>query len=194
MPTAPDSLPTAITSRARVRRATSRVSSAYHSASFRPKVIGSACTPCVRPIIGVRRCSSARVCTACISASRSLEDQVARLAHLQGLRGVDDVGRRHAEVQPARRGADVLGHGGREGDDVVLGDLFDFLDARDVEARRARGCRAPHRPARCRPAPWLRLRPLQPAARSRTSAGRSRCDPFQGAYTAGSSIAEITLR
>ena len=35
-------------------RSTSRASSAYQSASFNPNVIGSACTPCVRPIIGVR--------------------------------------------------------------------------------------------------------------------------------------------
>ena len=31
------------------------------------------------------------------------EQQIARFAHLNGLRGVDDIGRRHAEVQPARR-------------------------------------------------------------------------------------------
>ena len=36
-------------------------------------------------------------------------------------------------MQPARRRADVLGHRGRERDDVVLGDLLDFLDAGDVE-------------------------------------------------------------
>ena len=34
--------------------------SAYQSASLRPSEIGSAWTPCVRPIIGVWRCSSAR--------------------------------------------------------------------------------------------------------------------------------------
>ena len=37
-------------------------------------------------------------------------------------------------MQPAGRRADVLGDGGGEGDDVVLGDLLDFLDAGDVEA------------------------------------------------------------
>ncbi len=46
--------------RARRTRSMSRSTSAYHSASFSPNVIGSACTPCVRPIIGVRRCSKAR--------------------------------------------------------------------------------------------------------------------------------------
>ena len=72
-------------------RSTSRVSSAYQSASLSPNVIGSACTPCVRPIIGVRRCSSARARTACRSAVEEPEDEVAGLAHLQRLRGVDDV-------------------------------------------------------------------------------------------------------
>ena len=125
----------AIDRRGRAGRARGRAaSSAYHSASFRPNVIGSACTPCVRPIIGVRRCSNARVADGRAPApSRSVEDQVAGLAHLQRLRGVDDVGRGQAEVQPARRRPDVLGHGGREGDDVVLRGLLDLLDAGDVE-------------------------------------------------------------
>ena len=73
MPTAPEILPTdTISSRARSTRSRSRCSSAYHSASFTPKVIGSACTPCVRPIIGVRRCSSARARTASIRPATSL--------------------------------------------------------------------------------------------------------------------------
>ena len=65
---------------------------------------------------------------------KALHDQVAGLPHLQRLRGIEHVGRGQAEVQPSRRRADVLGHRGRERDDVVLGDLFDLLDARDVEA------------------------------------------------------------
>ena len=36
-------------------------------------------------------------------------------------------------MQPARRRPDLLGDRRRERDDVVLGDLLDFLDARDVE-------------------------------------------------------------
>ena len=51
------------------------------------------------------------------------------------LRGVDDVRRRQAEMQPARRRPDMLGYRGRKGDDVVLGGLFDGGDARDVELR-----------------------------------------------------------
>ena len=38
-------------------------------------------------------------------------------------------------MEPARGGPDVLGDGGREGDDVVLRDLLDLLDAGDVERR-----------------------------------------------------------
>src|SRR5918993_1357339 len=51
VPTAPDNLPTLTTARARSRRSRSRCSSAYHSASLSPKVIGSACTPGVPPLL-----------------------------------------------------------------------------------------------------------------------------------------------
>ena len=61
VPTAPEILPTADPRRAPAARDPDRVgSSAYQSASLTPSVIGSAWTPWVRPIIGVRRCSSAR--------------------------------------------------------------------------------------------------------------------------------------
>ena len=62
-----------------------------------------------------------------------LEDQVAGFDHLQRLRGVDDVGRGQAEVQPAGRRPDDFGHRGRERNHVVLRRLFDLVDARDVE-------------------------------------------------------------
>ena len=71
VPTAPDSLPTLTTALARRTRSMARPISAYQSASFRPNVIGSACTPCVLPIIGVCRCSMARSRTTSESASRS---------------------------------------------------------------------------------------------------------------------------
>ena len=60
VPTAPDSLPTAIADRARCSRARSRSAARHHSASLAPNVVGSACTPWVRPTIGVSRNSSAR--------------------------------------------------------------------------------------------------------------------------------------
>ena len=64
---------------------------------------------------------------------QALQHQVAGFAHLQRLRGVDDVGRRHAEVHPPGGRPDVLGHGRRERDDVVLRDGLDGFDAGDVE-------------------------------------------------------------
>ena len=59
VPTAPESLPTAITSRARRSRSTSRRTCSAQSASFTPNVVGSAWMPCVRPTIGVSRYSCA---------------------------------------------------------------------------------------------------------------------------------------
>ena len=60
VPTAPEILPTEMTSRARFRRTMSRRTSSAHSAIFHPNVTGSAWMPCVRPIITVPRCSIAR--------------------------------------------------------------------------------------------------------------------------------------
>jgi hypothetical protein len=53
LPTAPEIFPTAICRAAWPKRSRLRRFSANQLATFRPKVIGSACTPCVRPICGV---------------------------------------------------------------------------------------------------------------------------------------------
>src|SRR5215831_19719859 len=53
---------------------------------------------------------------------------------------------------------------------------------------RVRGCRAPLRPVRGRPTPWLRRPPSPPAATFRSGAGRSRFAPCQGAYNVESLI------
>ena len=45
-------------------RARARSSSKAQPASLRPNVVGSACTPCVRPMQSVMRCCSARAATA----------------------------------------------------------------------------------------------------------------------------------
>ena len=45
VPTAPDSLPTAATSRALFKRANPRPNSSYISAILNPNVVGSACIP-----------------------------------------------------------------------------------------------------------------------------------------------------
>jgi hypothetical protein len=68
-------------------------------------------------------------------AGDPLDDEAARLAHLQRLRGVDDVGGGQAEVEPARRRPDLLGHRGRERNHIVLRRPLDLFDAGDVERR-----------------------------------------------------------
>ena len=84
-------------------------------------------------------------------------------------------GRSAATARPARR---LLGHGGRERDDVVLGGLLNLLDARDVERRAfaaasARRPRAPHpRP------PARRWPPVRPRATPRTGASRVQIAPI----------------
>ena len=55
VPTAPDNLHTATLARAARMRVRSRSACSAHSATFAPNVVGSACTPWVRPIITVRR-------------------------------------------------------------------------------------------------------------------------------------------
>ncbi len=67
-------------SRAWRTRSMSRSSSASHTASFSPKVIGSACTPWVRPIIGVHLCSRARsrIASASAFALSSIRSQDSR--------------------------------------------------------------------------------------------------------------------
>ena len=68
----------------------------------------------------------------------------ARLPHLQRQRRIEHVGRREPEMQPASRRADLLGHRGRERDDVMLRGLLDLVDAfgphagarRDIPRRR----------------------------------------------------------
>ena len=68
-PTAPESLPTRMPSSARATRVRARSSSNAHTASFSPNVVGSACTPCVRPMQSVSLCSSARAATAASARS-----------------------------------------------------------------------------------------------------------------------------
>src|SRR2546422_813038 len=114
-PTAPDSLPTATTSRARRNRSRLRPASTYHTATFRPNVVGSAWTPCVRPTINV-------------SLWR-------RSAKLHGQRAVPHVVGRQPDVDEARVGAELLLQAGEQRDHLVLHAVLDLEDAADVDAR-----------------------------------------------------------
>ena len=60
VPTGPDIIPTAIRGISSQMRSRCRCISDSHNASFNPKLIGSACIPCERPMHRVRLCSRAR--------------------------------------------------------------------------------------------------------------------------------------
>src|SRR3954447_6350760 len=71
-----------------------------------------------------------------------VEDEDAGLLDLQGKGGVDDVGRRQAEMDPAALGAELLRHGVDEGGRVVVGDALDLgdpLGRRHLRPRANRG-------------------------------------------------------
>ena len=152
--------------------------SAYQSASFRPNVIGSACTPCVRPIIGVCWCSSARsriaVAPAPSSPSR-IRSHASRICSACAVSITSD------EVRPkcSQRASSptLLGHGRREGDDVVL--VFASISSMRAMSKpprsRIAAAAAGRDDRRRRPSP--RPPRSRPAARSRTAAARSRCGP-----------------
>ena len=127
-------------------------------------------------------------------AVEARQDQVAGFAHLQRLRGVDDVGGGQAEVKPPRGGTDMFGHGGGKGDDIVLGDLLDLFDARDVEPAAfpnvARGLGG-HDTGACHRFGGGRL-DLEPGLVP--SADRSTSDPSPGWYTVQSSTRQLSER
>ena len=119
VPTGPDSLPKATPSRALSRRSEWRRISSNQTASLSPKVIGSACTPWVRPIISVSLCSIARAAEGVDQVVYLLRQKVGGVDELQAGRRVPHVARREAEMQPARLGAQGLAHGPQERRHVV---------------------------------------------------------------------------
>ena len=178
--------------RARARtRARSRATSAYQSASFTPNVIGSACTPCVRPIIGVRRCSSARRRMAAEQrvevrreSDRTPRASAAR-APCRARRTTS--GRSAASAPPGRRCSATAVVNAMTSCCVVcsISSMRAMSNAARCAQRRARLRRArrPRRPAR-------RSRPARPRATSRTGARRSRWRPSPGACSAESSASD----
>ena len=70
-------------------------------ASLIPNVVGSACTPCVRPTQTVSACSRARSASAVDELARAGDDELAGRAQLQRERRVEHVGGRQPEVDPA---------------------------------------------------------------------------------------------
>jgi hypothetical protein len=72
------------------------------------------------------------------------EQYVGGLTELDRETGIEHVARRHSLVHEACFVADILGHPGEEGDDVMLGDGFDRVDRRHVDL----GLRGPPVPQR----------------------------------------------
>ena len=101
--------------------------------SLMPKVVGSAWMPCERPIVTVSLCSKARRLSASSSLSRSASRRSLARGELHVEAGVEHVGRGHALMDEAASGPTNLGEMCQERDDVMLGDGFDLVDARDVE-------------------------------------------------------------
>ena len=62
-----------------------------------------------------------------------VEEQVACPCHLDGERGVQNIGRRHALMDETGLLADMLRKAGQKGDDVMLCFALDLVDAVDVE-------------------------------------------------------------
>ena len=61
------------------------------------------------------------------------QQDVGRACQLDCQRGVEHVAAGHALMHEARLVADILGHPGKEGDDIVLGNRLDRIDRLDVD-------------------------------------------------------------
>ena len=158
-----------------------------HSATLAPNVVGSAWMPCVRPIITVSRWRAGQLDERGEQLRRRRRSaDVGGVAHRPAQRGVDDVGRRQAVVDPrAGRRADALLDDVDERGDVVVGDRA-RARRRRRRTRRRRPAPARGRPRRRRPARRRARRgPRWPAARPPAS-GRSGSVSAQTAAISGS--------
>ena len=102
LPTAPESLPTAIASRARRSRSRLRPASTYQTATLSPKVVGSAWTPWVRAMVSVSRWRRASTRSAARSRSCPAMQQVGGVPELQRGGGVPHVVGGEPDVDEAR--------------------------------------------------------------------------------------------
>ncbi len=167
---------------ARSRRCALRCASKANPASFTPNVVGSACTPWVRPTHSVSDVLA--------RARRERRDELARARHehlaggaqLQRERGVEHVRGGQAEVDPApglaRRGGEHVDERGH----VVVGDLLALVDRLDGEAGARGSPRARSRRDRRRRAAQAapRRRRPRPGARSPCAPRRSTDAPSSG--------------
>jgi len=95
---------------------------------LKPKVIGSAMMPWLRPTARVSRCSMALRSKAAVSRSSSSSRMAAESTSWVAESGVEDVGAGQPEMDPARLRAQRLAHGGDKCDDVVADLGLDLVD------------------------------------------------------------------
>ena len=132
VPTAPDTLPTLITSRARSMRSSALPISSYQSAILSPKVTGSAWTPWERPIMTVFLCCKRLLLERLEERPDIVDDDVRGVAHERGEGGIEDIGGGEPQMDIAGIRAHLLANRGQERDDVVLHDLFESVDPLDA--------------------------------------------------------------
>ena len=171
--------------RRRARRRSRLRRRSYHQpSSLSPNVVGSACTPCVRPMHGVLRCSQRPRQHRGERAVEAGEQLDAGRAQLQREPRVDDVGGRQAVVEPARLLAHLLGDRLGERDHVVVRAPLDLPGALDQRRVGARALAHGRDGARRHDAQLL---PGRPAPRARPRARRSRRpSSLQMAFSRGS--------
>ncbi len=160
-----------------------------------PNVIGSACTPCVRPIIGVRRCSLGALADRLRQRRRGpagSTSQASRICSACAVSMTSD------EVRPK---CSQRADGPTFSATAVVNAMTSCWVVCSISSMRAmsnaprsRRCRARPRPARCRRPPSRRRRRARRAARSRTGAGRSRSRPSPDGCSAESCDRQILSR
>ena len=116
------------------RRVRARSSSKAQEASLSPKVMGSAWTPWVRPIISVPAWTRAPGHHGGDGRVQAGQDEVGGGAALEGQGGVHDIAAGEPVVEVAALLADRFGDLRDEGHDVVVGGALQLGDAGDVHA------------------------------------------------------------
>ena len=121
-----------------LKRSMLRFISLYQVANLRPKVVGSACTPWVRPIMIVNLCSFAFSAMMLVKFSRSSTDDVVGLFVEVTIGRIHHVSRSQTIVNPLALFTKRLRNRTCEGHHIVASLLLDFQNTVDVKVRFSR--------------------------------------------------------
>ncbi len=136
VPTAPESLPTAMSSRASSQSPSMAAQLVVPNCEFQSKRgrLGvDAVGPSDRRRVFVFECPPA---DGLGQLHQALVEQIAGLVDLYGKPGIDDIGARQAEMDKARGLADGFAHRAEKCDDIVIGLPLDLLHALEIAACR----------------------------------------------------------